>query len=220
MLPHYFFHAVHPHPKMRYLSYHGTNVSVLCWYQSLSCVVSHRITSLKNTVHTNTCSEKWKIKVYSFWVVFVWTVFVSDVIYMYFSDIYTYIHAHSRVSFCDGWFYDDSLLRLSPNRTEHSRLVVHHCRNSSVLSLLIALLALFRCARCFFFFYFSAVLLSWLWFFHPWRPSERQKRRKNQNSWRYVLCWYLLNHGLGLLQQNKKWFDWYFFNYLCNFLYT
>jgi len=43
-------------------------------------------------------------------------------------------------------FYDDSLLRPLSSRTEHSRLVVHHCRNSSVLSVLSALLALFRCA--------------------------------------------------------------------------
>jgi hypothetical protein len=50
-----------------------------------------------------------------------------------------------------------------------------------------ALLSLFRCACVSSFFYFSAVLLSWLWFFHPWRPSKRQKRRKNQNSWLYVL---------------------------------
>ena len=79
----------------------------------------------------------------------------------------------------------------------------------------------FPVCMCFFFFYFSAVLLSWLWFFHPWRPSKWQKRRKNQNSWRYILSWCLLNHGLGLLQQNKKWFVWYFcFNYLCYFLYT
>jgi len=53
----------------------------------------------------------------------------------------------SRVSFCDGSFYDDSLLRPLSSRTEHSRLVMHHCRNSSSLSLLIALLDLFRCTR-------------------------------------------------------------------------
>ena len=53
----------------------------------------------------------------------------------------------SRVSFCDGSFYDDSLLRRLLSRTEHYRLVVHHCRNSSVLSLLSALLAIFRSAR-------------------------------------------------------------------------
>jgi hypothetical protein len=68
----------------------------------------------------------------------------------------------------------------------------------------------FPMCLCFFLFYFSAVLISWLWFFHPRRPSKRQKR-KNQNNWRYILSWCLLNHGLGLLQQNKKWFDWYFF---------
>ena len=37
---------------------------------------------------------------------------------------------------------------------------------------------LFSVCRCFFFFYFSAFLFSWLWFFHPWRPSKRQERRK------------------------------------------
>ena len=53
---------------------------------------------------------------------------------------------YSKVSFCDGSFYDDWLLRPLSSRTKHTRLVVHHCRNSSVLSLLSALLALFRCA--------------------------------------------------------------------------
>ena len=43
-------------------------------------------------------------------------------------------------------FYDDSLLRPLSSLTEHSRVVVHHCRNSSVLSVLSALPALFRCA--------------------------------------------------------------------------
>jgi hypothetical protein len=28
-----------------------------------------------------------------------------------------------------------------------------------------------------FLFYFSAVVWSWLWFFNPWRPSKRQKRK-------------------------------------------
>ena len=69
---------------------------------------------------------------------------------------------YSRVS-----FRDNSLLRPMSSRTERSRLV-HHCRNSTVLSLLSALLALFRCACVSSFFYFSAVLLNWLWFFHPW----------------------------------------------------
>ena len=53
---------------------------------------------------------------------------------------------HSKVSFCDGSFWDDSLLRPMSSRTEHSRLMVSHCRNLSILSVLSALLALFRCA--------------------------------------------------------------------------
>ena len=48
---------------------------------------------------------------------------------------------YSRVSFCD-----DSLLQPLSSQTEHSRFVVRHSRNSSVLSLLSALLALFWCA--------------------------------------------------------------------------
>jgi len=54
-------------------------------------------------------------------------------------------YKYSRVSFCDGSFYDDSLLRLLSSRSQHSRIVVHHCRSPSVLSLLSALLALSRC---------------------------------------------------------------------------
>jgi len=57
------------------------------------------------------------------------------------------IMMYSRVLFCNGSFYDDSLLRPLSRQTEHSRLAVHHCRNSSVLSLLSALPALFRCAH-------------------------------------------------------------------------
>jgi hypothetical protein len=48
--------------------------------------------------------------------------------------------------FCNGSFYNDSLL-WPLSRTEHSWIVVHHCRNSSILSVLSALLALFQCAR-------------------------------------------------------------------------
>jgi len=39
-------------------------------------------------------------------------------------------------SFCDGSFCDGSLLRPLSSRTEHSRLVVHHCRNTRAPSLL------------------------------------------------------------------------------------
>ena len=126
---------------------------------------------------------------------------------------------YSRVSFCHDSFYDDSLLRPLSSRTEHSRLVVHHCRNSSFLSLLSTLLDLFRCAWVSSFSVLVQFFLSWLWFLHSWRPSKRQKRRKIQNSWRYILSWGLLNHDLGLLQQNKKWFDW-FFSSICIIFYV
>ena len=121
---------------------------------------------------------------------------------------------YGRVSYCD-----DSLLRTLSSRTEHSRLVAHHCRNSSALSLLSALLALFRCACVSSFSILVQFFSVDFDFFHPWRPSKRQKRRKNPNSWRHILSWCLLNHGLGLLQQNKKLFDWYFFLVICVIFY-
>ena len=36
----------------------------------------------------------------------------------------------------------------------------------------------FPVCMCFFFFCFSAVILSWLWFFHPWRPPKDRKEEK------------------------------------------
>ena len=65
----------------------------------------------------------------------------SDSIWRWNQQMHINIEEYSRVSFCGG-----SLLRPLSSRTENSRLVVHHCRNSSVLSPLIALLALFQCA--------------------------------------------------------------------------
>jgi hypothetical protein len=73
----------------------------------------------------------------------------------------------------------------------------------------------FLVCMCFFFFYFSAVLLSSLWFFHPWRPT---KERKEENIKTIGITFFLYvswTHGLGLLQQNKKWFDWYFYSISC-----
>jgi hypothetical protein len=92
------------------------------------------------------------------------------------------LYKYSRFSFCNGSFYN-SLLWLLSIWTEHSRLVVHYCRNSSTLSLLNCASNSFPLCMCFLFFYFSTVLLRWLWFFHPWCPSKRQKWRKNQNIW-------------------------------------
>jgi hypothetical protein len=93
------------------------------------------------------------------------------------------IHIYNRVSFCDGSFYDDSLLRPLSSRTEHSRLVVRYCRNSGNLSLLSVLTRSFPVCMCFlFFFFFVQVFLVDCNFFYPLRPSKRQQRRKNQNS--------------------------------------
>jgi len=89
---------------------------------------------------------------------------------------------YSGVSFCDSSFYDDSLLRPLSSRTEHSptcgvslsqlkRPFSTQCPSSS-----------FPVCMCFFFCYISAVLLSWLWFFHPWRPTKRQKRWKKSKQ--------------------------------------
>jgi len=77
------------------------------------------------------------------------------------ADIITIVDAtnnktrqYSTVSFCDSSFYDDSLVGPLSRQTEHYRIVVRHCRNSSVLSLPIVLIALFQCACVSFFFLF------------------------------------------------------------------
>jgi len=77
----------------------------------------------------------------------------------------------------------------------------------------------FFSSACFFLFDFSAVLLSWLWFFYPWRPSKRQKIRQKSKQLTLHSFWCLLNHGLGLFRQNKKLFDWYFFPIFCVIFY-
>ena len=87
---------------------------------------------------------------------------------------------YGRVSFRDGSFYDDSLLWPSSSRTEHSRLVLHHCRNSSTPSLLSALLALFRCARVSSF----SISVRFLWdnCDFPTRDAHQKDRKEGKNQ--------------------------------------
>jgi hypothetical protein len=61
-------------------------------------------------------------------------------------SISVYRWEYSGVSFYNSSFYSDSLLRPLSSQTGHSRLVVHQCCDSSVLSLLSTPLALFPCA--------------------------------------------------------------------------
>jgi len=78
---------------------------------------------------------------------------------------------------------------------------------------------LFAVCMCFFFFYFSAVLLSWLRFFHPWRPSKRQEGRKKS---KFDITFFLdvfSTTAWAFFNKIKSYLI-FFFNYLCNFLYT
>ena len=126
---------------------------------------------------------------------------------------------YSRVSFCDCSFYDDSLLWQLCSRTEYYLLVVHHCRNSSVLSLLSALLALIRCAFVSSFsilvqFFFKLIVI-----FPPMPSIKKTEKKKNQDSSHYFLSWCLLTTAWVFFNKIKSYrFD-IFFNYLCNFLY-
>ena len=90
-----------------------------------------------------------------------------------------WFHFHcTRVSFCDGSFYDDSLLRrlsspdgalptCGPSLSHLKRPFSTQCASSS-----------FPVCMCFFFFYFSTFLLSWLWFFHSWVHQKDRKEEK------------------------------------------
>ena len=90
---------------------------------------------------------------------------------------------YSRVSFCDGSLYDDSLLRPLSSRTEHSRLGVHHCRNSSVFSLISELLALFRCACVSsFFILFQCSSFKLIVIFPPMRSIKKDRKKKKSKQ--------------------------------------
>jgi len=85
------------------------------------------------------CSQKLLVELARIFNVRIWTFSTHNP--SRYHDFERFWIEYSRVS-----FYDDSLLRLLSSRTEPSWLAVRHCHNSSVLSLLSALLALFRCA--------------------------------------------------------------------------
>ena len=83
------------------------------------------------------------------------------------------------------WFVlRHSLLPRLSSRTKHYRPLVHHCRNSNVLSLLSALLALFRCA-CVSFFSIS-VQFKLIVIFPP-TTSIKKEREKKKNSEHFTL---------------------------------
>jgi len=67
------------------------------------------------------------------------------------------------------------------SRTEHSRLVVLHCRNSSVLSLLSALLALFRCA-CVSSFSILVQFFKLIVIFPPMKSIKKTEKKKKSKQ--------------------------------------
>ena len=89
---------------------------------------------------------------------------------------------YSRISFCDGSFYDDSLLRPLSSRTEHFWLVVRHCCNSSILSLLSALLALFQCACVSSF----SVLVQFFWIYCDFSTHDVHQRDRKEEKIKIV----------------------------------
>ena len=106
------------------------------------------------------------------------------------------------VRFTTIHFYDPC--RVGPN----PRLVVPHCRNSSVLSVRSALLALPVCMR-FSFSYFSAVILIVV--FPP--MTHIKKTEKKKKSKQLTLHSFLMSSEPrpGPSSAHKRWFYWYFF---------
>jgi len=94
-----------------------------------------------------------------------------------------YYWIYSRVSFCDGSFYGYSLLRPLSSRTEH-------CRNSSVHSVLSALLALCRCACVSSF----SILVQFFWVDCDFSTHDaHQKDRKKKKSKQLTLHSFLMS---------------------------
>jgi hypothetical protein len=87
----------------------------------------------------------------------VWYIFVNTVESHFTTVRFIMIHFHNPCG----------VERCTPDLSKLKHPFSTYCASSS-----------FPVCMCFFLFYFSAVLLSWLWFFHPWRPSK--KTEKNQ----------------------------------------
>ena len=126
---------------------------------------------------------------------------------------------YSRVSFCNGSFYSSLLWPLS-SRTEHSRLAVHHCRNSSVLSVLSALLALFHCA-CVSSFY---ILVQFFWVDCDFPTHDIYQKDIKEEKIKTADVTFCLDvfwtTAWAFFSKIKSDLIDIFFNYLCNFLYT
>jgi len=60
---------------------------------------------------------------------------------------------------------------------------------------------LFSVCMCFFFFYFSAVLLSWLWFFPSMTSIKKTEKNKKSKELILILSWRVLDQGLGLFNK-------------------
>jgi len=127
---------------------------------------------------------------------------------------------YSGVSFSDGSFYDVSLLRTLSSRTEHSRLVVHHCRNSSVLSLLRVLPVFFRCACVSSF----SVLVQFFEVYCDFSIHDVHQKDREEEKIKTVDVTFFLHvfwtTAWAFFNKIKSDLIDIFFNYLCSFLYT
>jgi hypothetical protein len=127
---------------------------------------------------------------------------------------------YSTVSFCNGSIYDDSLLLPLSSQTEDSRLVVHQCRNSSILSLFSVLLALFQCACVPSF----SILVQFFWVLCDFSTHDvHQKDRKEEKIEKVDVTFCLdvfWTTAWAFFNKIKSDVIDIFFNYLCNFLYT
>jgi len=133
--------------------------NLLCSFCGFNCVLEHAdiISSTWNIVFTFNNMHKYSSSPSDFnsavplWLHSVSCLFGFLMVIQGFCFwVWYYFHLslsikYGRVSFCGGLFYDSSLLRPLLSRTKHSRLVVHHCCNSGILSVLSALIALFQC---------------------------------------------------------------------------
>ena len=128
-------------------------------------------------------------------------------------------YIYSRVPFCNRSFYDDSPLRHLSSQTEHYRHVVHHCHNSSVISLLSALLALFRCAHVSSF----SILVPYIQVDCDFSTHDvhQKDRKKNIRTVNVTFCLHVFwTTAWAFFNKLKSDLIDIFLNYLCYFLYT
>jgi hypothetical protein len=113
---------------------------------------------------------------------------------------------YSRVLFCNGLFYKDSYTTLVQS-DRAPPTCVHHCHNSSILSLRSALLALSG-VHVFLLFLFECSSLELIVIFPPMMSIKKTEKKRKSKQLTLQSLLMSSEPWPGPSSTKKKWFDW------------